>query len=194
MRPLKLDSNEELKAELRCELMEIACVSGVSDPEALRKMAWSTSRTWSSSRKLPRTTDKLSDKPLANGRACAFSHHVLCIGTAPRGLARSTSSPLVPLSIADAMCLPTASLAAFTGSDAWRRSRSRAPRRVSHHLPSWLTAPRASIRPTRKGLPCLRCFSHIPARAVLPPESLCAHCFASFSTPNQNGCCHIKSD
>ena len=33
-------------------------------------------------------------------------------------LDKSTTSPLVPLSIADAMCLPTASLAAFTGSSA----------------------------------------------------------------------------
>jgi len=33
-------------------------------------------------------------------------------------IAKSTTSPLVPPSIADAMCLPTASLAAFTGSSA----------------------------------------------------------------------------
>ena len=37
---------------------------------------------------------------------------------APRDFVKSTTSPLVPLSIADAMCLPTASLAAFTGSSA----------------------------------------------------------------------------
>ena len=40
---------------------------------------------------------------------------------APRDFAKSTTSPLVPLSIADAMCLPTASLAAFTGSSAKMR-------------------------------------------------------------------------
>jgi hypothetical protein len=37
---------------------------------------------------------------------------------APRDFDKSTISPPAPPSIADAMCLPTASLAAFTGSSA----------------------------------------------------------------------------
>jgi len=40
MRPLKLDSDEELKAELRCELMEIACVMAEHNETEARPFIW----------------------------------------------------------------------------------------------------------------------------------------------------------
>jgi hypothetical protein len=44
----KLDSDEELEAALRCELLELARFSGVSDPEALRDLIADLAVRWTS--------------------------------------------------------------------------------------------------------------------------------------------------